>query len=134
MNLDKEIINIKTRKSYVKSFMSEDEKNSYKDQSGKIDENFLPKETVGNVILNTIAMLPVDNKLEGFYSNAIAQIIFGDEREVELKDKFKIFLSSHLEKAIIRIVKKDNKEEMQGLYAGWIISQVLEEIGEKIEI
>jgi len=134
MNLDKEIINIKTRKSYVKSFMSEDEKNSYKDQSGKIDENFLPKETVGNVILNTIAMLPVDNKLEGFYSNAIAQIIFGDEREVELKDKFKNFLSSHLEKAIIRIVKKDNKEEMQGLYAGWIISQVLEEIGEKIEI
>lgn len=133
MNLDKEIVNIKTRKPYIKSFPTEDEKTLAVNDKGVFDDNLLPKETVGNVILNCLAMIPGETKIHGFYANAIAQLIFGDEREIELKDKFKTFLSSHLEKSIIKTIKNGDKEEVRGLYAGWIISQVLEEMGEDFE-
>jgi len=130
-NLDKEITNIKTRKAFTKSFISEEEKKELLEK--KVTGNDLPKETVGNIILNCISMVPVESKLDGFYSNAIAQILFGTEREIEFNEKFKKFLSSHLEKSIIKMVKKGDKEEFQGLYSGWVISQVLEELGEKFD-
>lgn len=130
-NLDKKIINIKTREPYLKSFISEDEKMEI--VAAKIAEKDMP-ETVGNVILNCLMMIPGETKLDGFYANAIAQIIFGNEREVELNEKFKKFLISHLDKSILRIVKTKDKEELRGLYAGWIIAQVLEEIGEKLDV
>jgi len=130
-NLDKEIINIKTRKPFAKSFLSDEEKKELIDK--KATENDIPKETVGNVILNCISMIPAESKLDGFCANAVAQILFGTEREIEFNEKFKKFLISHLEKSIIKMVKREDKEEFQGLYSGWIISQVLEEIGEKFD-
>lgn len=133
MNLDKELIHIKTRKTYPKSFITDEEKELAIDQTGKFNEDLLPRETVGNVILNCLALVPVETKLDGFYSNTIAQRIFDDQREIELKEKLKKFLTSLLERAIMQYVSKDDKTEMKGVYAGWVISQVLEEVGEKFD-
>lgn len=133
MNLDKQIIHIRTRATYVKSLLSEEEKKEATDSNGVLDENKLPRETVGNIILNCLSVVPVESKLEGFYANSIANILFGAEREVELQEKFKKFLLTHLDRSIMKTETKGEKEEIKGLYSGWVISQVMEELGEKFD-
>jgi len=133
MNLDKQLTHIKTRKPYVKSFITEDEEKVIKDKFGKVDTSQLERETVGNVMINCLAFQPAENKKDGFYANAIAQIILGEDRNIEFQEKFKDYLKRVLENSIVMSVKKDGKDELKGLYSGWVIAQVLEELGYKEE-
>ena len=92
----------------------------------------IDKETVGNVILNCLGMHRCENKKEGFYINLIAQHVI--DPNAELKDKLKSFLIEVLEDSILKDEKKKDKDgnetvEQIGIYAGWIIAQVLKELG-----
>ena len=75
---------------------------------------------------------------EGFYINLIAQSLLSNNEKIEFKDKIQKFLIDVLnEQTLIRTKVKDEKgeekEEIRGLYQGWVISQILEELGEKLE-
>jgi hypothetical protein len=100
------------------------------------DTDKLERETVGNVIINCLANHMCQDRKEGFYVNLIAQSVIAKGSAVELKDNIKEFLIEVLDDSIMRQkVTKDEKgnekKEMIGLYAGWVISQVLDELGVK---
>ena len=103
------------------------------------DLDKLEKETVGNVILNCLAVHRCADRKEGFYVNLIAQSVLAGGEKVELKEKLKEFLIDILDDSIMRIEeKKDEKgnvisKEEKGIYAGWVICQVFEELGIKPE-
>lgn len=100
----------------------------------------LERETVGNVIINCLAFYSCQDKKEGFYVNMIAESIISNKGEkVELKDKLKTFLLEVLDKSILREKKEKDKTGNEttrevGVYSGWVIAQVLEELGVKEEI
>lgn len=100
------------------------------------DPEKLEKETVGNVILNCLAYHKCKDRKEGFYVNMVAQSVIGKGEKVELKDKLKEFLIEVLDDSIMREkITKDEKgnehKEVVGVYVGWIIAQVLDELGVK---
>jgi hypothetical protein len=100
------------------------------------DTEKLEKETVGNVILNCLSIYRCKDRKEGFYVNTIAQSVIAKGQNVELKDKFHEFLIELLDGSIMR--EKETKDERgntrketTGVYAGWVIAQVLDEMGLK---
>lgn len=138
MNLDKKILSLKGEE-IPKSFPTKkDIDNLPKDEQGNPDMTKLEKETVGNIILNSLMNYVVQDKREGFYINTIAQSVISGGK-VEFKDKLKNFLVEVLEDAIMRKdieeVEKDGKkvkqEKVKGLYVAWAIAQVLNELGIK---
>lgn len=91
---------------------------------------------MGNVVLNCLAAHKCENKKEGFFINMIAAHVM--DPKAELKDKLQKFLIEVLEDSIHRIEKtkdKDGKETEieRGVYAGWIVSQILAELGVEAE-
>ena len=100
------------------------------------DQSKLERETIGNIILNCLSNYLINDRKEGFYVNMIAQSIIGAKGEIELKDKLQKFLIEVLDEMIMRKdITKDEKgkevESVKGLYAGWSVSQVLQELGIK---
>lgn len=154
MNLDKEILHIKTGKAIVKSGFTLDELKEYskKDENGKpiildkglrterfdlIDEqDLLPKETVRNVVLTCLDNYIVTENKEGWQINNLG-IIFSDTKtkEVALKDKYWKLLIKVLDKctASVKMEKEGEKEfekiNENSVYAAWIIAQAKEELG-----
>ena len=136
MNLSKKLKNLKGE-DYSKSFPNRKEMEKLgKDKEGNYKVDKLERETIGNVIINCLTMYRCENKKEGFYVNAIAQSIISGDKEIKLKDKFVKFLVEILEDSIMKKPTKNSKgEEIQeGLYAGWVIAQVLQELGIKEEL
>ena len=148
MNTQKIIVNVKGIPS-PKSFPTQEEldalptKKVRNVEKGEIveqevlDFDKMPRETVGNVILNVLNSHTNRTKLDGFYCNAIGAIVLGADTEhpdVELKEKFKTFLATALDDATNRVdIVKDedgkDKEVKKGIYFGWTIAQVKAEIG-----
>lgn len=154
MNLDKEILHLKTGKSIVKKGFTLDELKQYskKDENGKpvlldkgtenerfdlIDEQEkLPQETIRNVVLTCLDNYIVDENKEGWKINNLGAI-FSDEKtkEVALKDKYWQLLTKVLDKCTISISKeKEGEKEIEkfnknGVYSAWVIAQVKEELG-----
>ena len=139
MNVNKTIKDLRGNE-YPKSLPSEKER-----EEAKGDFNKLPKETVGNIIINCLASYRGTDKRDGFYINSIAQSVLNPTDEtgkVELKDKLNKFLIDVLgEMTLIKVVKevvakdgtKTKEDKLEGLYASWVISQVLIELGVKEE-
>jgi len=133
MDLTKQIINLKTGKPYQKALTVEERDENIK-ENGKFDITKVENETVGNVILHSLSFYSGDSKLDGFYANMFAQKILNGEKEIELTDKQKTYLSKILDKCIIKVEKNQKGEEqVVGLYQSWIISQIFQEIGETFE-
>jgi hypothetical protein len=100
------------------------------------DVEKLEKETIGNVIINCLSYYKCKDRKEGFYVNLVAQSVIAKGNAIELKDKLKEFLIDILDQSIMREkITKDEKgierKETIGLYVGWIIAQVLDELGVK---
>ena len=94
----------------------------------------LEKETIQNVILNCLTFYKIEDKKEAFYVNQVASYVLEANKDIELKDKLKSFLVSVLESSIIVKEKdKEGKEQEVGVYAGWVIVQVLEEVDPKLK-
>ena len=136
MNVNKTIKDLRGEE-YKKSFPTEKEVKESGDDKSK-----LPRETIGNVIINCLAGYTSKDKRDGFYINLIAQSVIGADKDIELKEKLKIFLIKALEDMILTIEKVDStdkdgvktkKDQFKGLYASWVISQVLIELGVKGE-
>lgn len=99
-----------------------------KNDKGEPDTAKLPRETVRNVILNCLAMYPVSDKREVFYLNAIAGAVL-EKDEVDFKEKYVKFLTKVLEESTFRKDKDGDKETTKGIYFGWVIAQVMDELG-----
>ena len=141
MNYKKQILSLRGE-TFPKTFATQKEinklprkKNPNDPKGADIpDIEKLECETVGNVILNCLATHKCENRKEGFYINMIAEHVIGGNEKAELKAKLKDFLIEILEDSIMRIEKVKDKsgnetKEEKGLYAGWIIAQVLREMG-----
>lgn len=133
MKFSKEIINLKTGKPYQKALTVEERDENIK-ENGKFDISKVENETVGNVILHCLGFYSGEDKISGFYANMFAQKILNGEKEIEITDKQKTYLSKILDKCIIKVEKNQKGEEqVVGLYQSWIISQIFQEIGETFE-
>ena len=132
MNTTTKILNLRGEEM-PKSYPSKKEmdKLPLKDKSPDIDK--LEKETVGNVILNCLTAHKCDDKKEGFYINLIADSVLAGGEKITLKDKLNDFLIEVLEKAMIKDVKDEKTKELkqEGIYAGWVIAKILQELGVK---
>jgi len=102
-----------------------------KNPDGSPDTSKLPRETVKNVILNSLANYPVKDNKEIFFVNTIAQSIIGEEENVELKEKFNKFIVNVL---YTMTVQEDEKGRQTGIYYSWVIVQVLDELGTNINL
>ena len=104
--------------------------------NGQPDIDKLPKETVGNIIMNCLSNYVQKDKKDGWYISLIAQSIISNENgKIDLKDKLNQFLIELLEDQIMkREIDDKGKEETKGLYASWAIVQDLEELGVKKDI
>jgi len=132
MNPNKTIKNLRGEE-YPKSFPNSREMEAIQNDISKLE-----RETIGNVILNCLTNYVVQDRKEGFYINLIAQSLLSNNKKIEFKDKIKKFLLELLnEQTLIRKKVKnekgEEKEEIKGLYQGWVISQILQELGEKEE-
>lgn len=109
-----------------------------KNEQGEPDISKLPFETIRNVILTCLTVYPVQNKKEIFYINTIANLVLSQDA-VDLKEKFKDFLVDVLKEQIIRkrmrtVASGKKEEEIIGMYYGWALQQVLDELGIEPEI
>ena len=126
MNPTKTIKNLKGE-TYPKSFPSSKELEAIKNDTSKLE-----RETIGNVILNCLTNFIIQDKKEGYYINLIAQSILSSDKKIEFKNGIQKFLIDVLDNQTLRREKtKEGKEEIRGLYQGWVISQVLQELGVK---
>lgn len=137
MKLTKSIKSLRGESFKQAVFIKEDLDKLPKDKNGKPDLSTVGDENIENVILNCLALYQVKTTKEGFYLNAIANLILTKEKdEIELQSKFRKFLIEVLESSIMKteIIDEGEKkvETRKGIYSGWIISQVLSELGVKI--
>ena len=138
MNLSKKIVNLRGEE-IPKTFPSREEVNNLpKLSNGQPNQDLLERETIRNIILNCLINYVVEDKKEGWYINLIAQSLISDKKEIDFKDKIMKFLIDVLDNQTMRremVKDKDDKEkeEIKGLYAGWVIAQVKQELGIKEE-
>ena len=140
-NPNKKILNLRGEE-IPKSFPTQKEIDKLpKDKLNQPDLNKLEKETIGNIILNCLANYIVKDKKEGFYINLIAQSLLAGNKKIEFKEKIKKFLVEVLDDMTFRREmeeveeEKEGKKEMKkkevtkGIYAGWAVAQILNELG-----
>jgi len=144
----KKILDLR-RKEFPKTFPSQREIDDLpkKKQFGVPKEKWGPdidkleRDTVGNIIINCLSRHIGESRKEGFYVNMIAEAVITAmeaKRRVNLKDKLLSFLVDAVDKQAIRKNEKADEKpkpgqkeepEMIGTYAGWVIAQVLQELG-----
>ena len=157
-NPNKKILNLRGEE-IPKSFPTQKEIDKLpKDKLNQPDLNKLEKETIGNIILNCLVNYIVRDRKEGFYINLIAQSIIASEggiqtypdgteskvpksKNIEFKEKIKKFLVEVLDEMTFRREMEEVEEEKEGkkeikkkevtkgIYAGWAIAQILNELG-----
>ena len=132
MNLLKEIKTLRGD-SLKKAIFDTDELDALpRKENGQPDLASIKNENVENVILNCLSMYQAETIKDGFYINAIANLILTREKDtLELKSKFNKFLIKILEKSILR-PDTSSKGNTRGVYISWMISQVLVELGAKL--
>lgn len=127
------VINDVFGKPALKSFPNQEEVDVLpKLPDGEPDFQQLPKETVGNVLMVILSKYPVSDPKKVFYPAIVANLIVTspEGQLVELQEKFKKFLISAVEWAIIKEEKNERKEATRnGIYYSWVCAQVLQELG-----
>lgn len=120
MNLDKQFTNKLKGELYKKSFP--------KDEKDKESP-----ETLKNVLLNILSNAKIRDRKETFYVNHIAEeIIRADKGELTLREPYMKFLVDSCYDAVYNEDPKTKEES--GIYMSHLMSQVLEELGEKSNI
>ena len=120
MNLNKEFTNKLKGQLYTKSFPKDEE------------DRKLP-ETLKNVLINILAFSKTRDRKEVFYVNHIAEeIIKCENDEFVLREPYLKFLIDSCYDAVNREDSNTGKEP--GIYMAHLMSQILEELGEKSNI
>ena len=130
MNLNRTIKNLFGNESHI-SFPTRKQLDELpKKEDGSPDLDFLPRETVRNVLLNCLAQYATKDRKDIFYVQTIAQSLLAEEERFELKDKFSQFLIE----VVYEMTLHEEKDGNAGVYYSWVTSQVLEELGVKNNI
>ena len=154
MNLDKEVLNISTGKSMVKTGFTLDELKQYakKDENGKPiildrgleterfdlidDESLMPRETVRNIVLNCLANYKIVETKEAWQISNLGVIFLDDsEKEVKLQVKYWRLLEKVLDfstdkaPAVVEGQPEAETVKSKGIFKGWAIAQVKQELG-----
>ncbi len=122
-------------KEVPKTFPTKEELNELpKKEDGSRDTEFLPRDTVGNVILNCLEQYVSKDNKDGFRIITIAQLILSTDtpEELEMTEKLKKFTISVLNDSIYREteeVDEKGSKKTKGMYFSWVISQALVELG-----
>lgn len=140
MNILRKIKTLKGDETQM-SYPSQKELDSLpKTEIGNPDLSKLPRETIGNVVLNCIANYPVRDKKEIIYIHQIGNLLMAsddksDSINIELKDKLREFLIDVVKYQTYSVEKdeKTGKDIPRGMYMGWVAGQVLDELGVKEE-
>lgn len=102
-------------------------------KTGKLDvlSTDLPPETVGNVIINCLAVYAVENQKEVFDVQLCANWVLDEsEDKKELSERLRDFLAKKvLPQCTLRNEKEGEKTVERGIYSSWVIVQVLAELG-----
>lgn len=115
------------------SLPSQAELDEIKESKGleKVTNADLPRETVQNVILNSLANFVVSDRTEVFTVHALGLALLAeDEGEIKFTDKQLDFLTKRvLPQATRRFEGTGDKEEEKGIYAPWVMAQVYSVLG-----
>lgn len=138
MELKKELKNLKGV-SFQMSYPSKEDIDRIKDEKKieQVELKDLPRETVANVLINCLANYPVNDKKEVFLVQAVAAWI-NDESEDKgtLPEKLINFLVKQVlpEMTFRKIDGPEGKKEEKGMYTGWVMAQIYNELGiDKVE-
>lgn len=141
MNLKKELINPRGLKYEMSFYTPQDLEQVKKEKNlDTVKVTDLPRETVGNVILNCLTQYAVADKKEVFYVHALSKWLLVDaEEKKELPEKLYKFLTEKLLPDSVHRKNNDPKKEggieteetkeNLGLYTAWVMGQVYEELG-----
>lgn len=139
IDLKKEIKNLKGH-TYEMSFPSKEDIDRVKEEKGieSVKISDLPRETVGNVILNSLSNYVVADNKEVFLVMATASWVNDESPDKEdLPEKLKKFLVRQVLPSMVyrKGEKLDNQpqEKDKGIYSSWVIAQVYEAMGVKEE-
>lgn len=129
INLNKEIKNLRGE-SINATVLPREKVKEMDGQKVKLDE--FPKETVRDVILNSLASYQnSDNSIKSiFYVQKIGGIIVDSGETIELEQKHIDFIKKALIDAVARTEIGNQGEKIdRGIYMSWVIAQVLTELG-----
>lgn len=143
INLKKEITTIKGE-TYPMTYPSKSDIDKIKQSKGTESENVedvlfdeLPRETVQNVILNSIAGYDPEEKKEVFMVSQLASWVMNDIKEDGTAEKLNENLFNFLVDKVLPYCtvmstdtesKKDTKRG-EGIYFAWVMAQVYQELG-----
>ncbi len=138
LNLKKNILTIKGE-TYTMTYPSEFDIEKIKKTTGKdeVQINDLPRESVQNVLINSIAAYDPEEKKEIFMINQIADWVMNGEKEDGMFEKLNDNLHQFLVEKILPYAtvmnKKDDedgtKKRGNGVYFAWVMAQVYKELG-----
>lgn len=137
LNLKREILTIKGEK-YPMTYPSTLDIEKVQKLLGKdeiqIDE--LPKETVQNVLINSIAGYDPEEKKEVFMINQLANWVMNGEKENGLfenlnENLYQFLVEKVLPYATVMTKNTENKDTKRGngVYFAWVMAQVYNELG-----
>lgn len=87
----------------------------------------LPKETVGNVLINALAQYRIVDRKEVFFvQQAAAKVLAGEEIPTLLLD---FLVNSVMPCATLRTIEEDGKKREDGVYSAWVVAQVYAALG-----
>lgn len=139
-NLKKEILTIKGETypmTYPSTLDIEKVQKSLAKEDVSIDE--LPKETVQNVLINSIAGYDPEEKKEVFMINQLANWVMNSEKEDGSFEKLSENLYQFLIEKVLpyaTVMSKNfdtdkDKKRGNGVYFAWVMAQVYNELGVK---
>jgi len=136
MNLNRVILMPDGTESSLSYPTQKDIDNLPKTPSGNPDFSKMPKDTVKNVILKCLRVSNPKDIEESMMVMLIGQkIVESESGNITLRPKLNNFLIELLKSQIYKETKTpDGKIQGEGIYKGWAIVQVLEELGVKNKI
>ena len=130
MKLDTNITTIKGEQ-YAMSFPSEFDIEQVKKEKGieQVTIGDLPRESVRNVILNSITGYKVQDKKEVFMLQIIAQWVLADGADDLPSNLFDLLTTKVLPAAVSQMGEENGKQVEKGIYSHWVMAQVYTVLG-----
>jgi len=134
INLQREIKTIRGE-TYSMSFPSKTDIEKVKEEKGikEVKLEDMPRETVQNVIVNSLANYVIKESKDVFMLQIIATWVMSESEEKEdmPKKAFDFLVKEVLPAAVSREEEEEGKKVAKGTYSHWVMVQVYDELGVK---
>lgn len=117
----------------IMGFPSQAEIDALPTKDGKPDITKLPSETAKNIILKVLNFTKPKDTQEGMAVMRLAKDVREGGDELKLDLDLQWLLIDTLKDNIYREIEENGQKKARGIYNGWAIAQVLEELGEQYE-